>query len=840
MANPNEYLVFEADQVLTNDHLNQMFYYLDQQNRWTRNKLIGIGIVCGLDIIQLPGIIEITKGCGITSQGYLILLNTKQYTYYIPYSPIDQPNDLPFTYPGDLPFYKPYCTGKTIYLLLNDDEYDALESNQQNEVRTISSSPDKFLNDYVVVLFLEASEMDLKNCDVFDCNNMGEKIMLQVRPLLVKISDLPPAPKDERSNKNGTSSPSKLKAPEVALKRYNVPYNSLQTSDDVLNAFIQLVDNNTLSAVAKAYLFCYEKYKYLLNEPANPFTTLFSDLKNFRDVILKNNPVFIQYFYDFIDDLLKAYFEFRDKISELMSACCPDENLFPLHLVLGEASANTNAFEHGAYRTYFIYSPLFAKQETKVSETVFLFRRMQIMVKEFTILIPQSLREFPIKITPSQYEFSWLSQRAIPYYYKVNESGSELYKFWNHYKTTQGNAAFNLSYNASLYNTANAVIHPLLYDIEQYNFFRIEGHIGLKYKEVLSNILEQRLYYNLPFDVVAIAADQLPTDTTNLPECNIFDLETNYKLILSEFICKAHTPFCFVTKFPYPPLQNLKTTLSSNATIRSYSAFKTEGVQNIAASLSVFAAGYKKGDLMRKYCAPKNGTIGFFYLQSLSSNGASINPIQQVNQQNPIILLYYYIFDFIDAIEELTQVLIPATLATLDIANVTIKYKRCTQSATLLAFLLAQYFEGQGSDNTELEWLKDLQLDLLVEEFTEITYTCLDERLQTLKDEYNRRVQLYQLQRSFLYYYKKHSGLEHKAGVPKGGTFVLVYHPAPKSSILNNRLSEAPAVSTGLRSTLNIHAAASDKNAIHINQSSFKLIRDFVDDWNDGTPEKRK
>ena len=68
MANPNEYLVFEADQVLTNDHLNQMFYYLDQQNRWTRNKLIGMGIVCGLNLVQHAGVIEITKGCGITAQ----------------------------------------------------------------------------------------------------------------------------------------------------------------------------------------------------------------------------------------------------------------------------------------------------------------------------------------------------------------------------------------------------------------------------------------------------------------------------------------------------------------------------------------------------------------------------------------------------------------------------------------------------------------------------------------------------------------------------------------------------------------------------------------------------
>ena len=30
MANPIEYIVFEPDQVLTNDHLNETFNYLDQ------------------------------------------------------------------------------------------------------------------------------------------------------------------------------------------------------------------------------------------------------------------------------------------------------------------------------------------------------------------------------------------------------------------------------------------------------------------------------------------------------------------------------------------------------------------------------------------------------------------------------------------------------------------------------------------------------------------------------------------------------------------------------------------------------------------------------------------
>ena len=69
------YPVFEANQVLTNHHLNQVFNFLDEQERLSRANLIGIGIVCGLEIeMNSDGsAIHISKGCGITSEGYLVV-----------------------------------------------------------------------------------------------------------------------------------------------------------------------------------------------------------------------------------------------------------------------------------------------------------------------------------------------------------------------------------------------------------------------------------------------------------------------------------------------------------------------------------------------------------------------------------------------------------------------------------------------------------------------------------------------------------------------------------------------------------------------------------------------
>lgn len=42
-----KYPVFEADQVLSQKHLNNITSYLEEQDRVTRVGAIGIGIVCG-------------------------------------------------------------------------------------------------------------------------------------------------------------------------------------------------------------------------------------------------------------------------------------------------------------------------------------------------------------------------------------------------------------------------------------------------------------------------------------------------------------------------------------------------------------------------------------------------------------------------------------------------------------------------------------------------------------------------------------------------------------------------------------------------------------------------
>src|SRR6478735_7981537 len=74
---------FVPDQVLTSDHLNELFEYLDEQERMTRANLLGVGIVCGLEVKTAGNTVTITKGVGVTSAGYLIRQETdKVYTAF--------------------------------------------------------------------------------------------------------------------------------------------------------------------------------------------------------------------------------------------------------------------------------------------------------------------------------------------------------------------------------------------------------------------------------------------------------------------------------------------------------------------------------------------------------------------------------------------------------------------------------------------------------------------------------------------------------------------------------------------------------------------------------------
>ena len=814
----NEYIVFQPDQVLTNAHLNQLFHYLDRQNRLTRTKLIGMGIVCGFElevILSQSSIssIKIHKGCGITSQGYLISdCNDRDYCYAVPYIPPSFPPDLPFCCDNktgnemkdrnhgncNVPFYNNnpnlpnYCAN--IYKLVTRDQYKTIVENPAaprpdtppcppavviptppGETRPGSTDPSlpvplssKDWTGYAVVLFLEAKEKDLKNCDMQDCNNKGEKIVFHIRPLLVPVRCL----QNNCGEKNVDSRP-----PEIRLKRFDVatnnPINDITTGPAIVktfgNIFNGLSPTSVLSDIGNAYTFCYARYRKYLPPGSNSFSGLAGSLGAMLTQV--QNTFLIQYFYDYINDLILAYCEFKKVASEINIQCCADECAFPLHLVLGIATRSTSDFVKDCYRTYFIYTPLFDEDNKSITRLRFYYHRMEILVAGFAngiFPIPKVDDKNTIKIIPSEYEQFPLSQRAIPYYYPEDKNDPDsLYHYWNFEKTREGNDTYNQSYNAYLYSADQLTNDPLLYDIERYNFFRIEGHIGQPYTDVLTNLLTQRQQYNLPFNVVAVAAEKFFLTRFDIAGilCSIKDLLTEFESRAIEFLCKLILCTRRIALTEY----SVKAVTKASGKIKETDVKETESInpEDFLKKFQFGSSEYKRGDFIN-FMQPKENTMGETYLNSMPNTQCD-NPVDvnKLNRDNlELGQAYFAGFNVLYAADNLFSVLLNTNPQELDPSVLEAHYKYFdTQFNQLKAHITVTPATGARASVFPPAMLDDC-CDCLL---------CLFLDLIWLLEQIVERLRQYALNMVFANYFPKHPGLEHKSGVPKGGTFVLVY-----------------------------------------------------------------
>lgn len=812
MGIANSYPVFQADQVLTNNHLNDLHRYLDQQNRLTRSKLIGCGIVCGLEITSGSASIKISKGCALTSQGYLVTLCDSEYKFHIPYSAPGFPKHLDFirqcgdTSDKPVPFYDPDFN-QGLLQLITTGQHEKLDEDTQSSAVDLSTLTSSSMDDFAAVLFLEAEELDLKNCDTNDCNDKGSRMDFEVKVLLVKKAIL------DKINAGSGQSGSSTTLPPVSLKRYNVPVKNIKSADDVLLGFTDLVDNLTIDRLGQLLNASYTEHSWLLeNGTENPFVDVITVLKQRRDQVVNTIPVLVQYFYDHLDDILKALYEFKFKAWDLSSECCIDEMRFPLHIMLGEANVNTAVGTRSAYRQYFIYSPLFDHGSERLREIRLLFTRLKLLVLQFSFEGLIEFEKLTVKITPSRYGKAFLSERCIPYYYKVAEAQKELFASWSFAKTNRGHARFNLGYNATQYSNGEPMVDtPLFFDTERFNFYRVEGHIGKSINNAMVTVKKLKQDFNLPFDTIALSADYIGTILRGEePKCVIQDLESDYRILIAGFVCQLHDAFCSVAAVRFrPPVRAvLATNLIATAVFaRSFNAaaaastidlgknavteedeedeiLKTglEGKLAIVAHpfvstlVSEFhtSKAYRKGDTLQRLCKPAKGSVGAAYLSAISQNiGQFRNPVA-ASRAVFGTSLYNQLFELLDRIETMFEILMNNELADFNITVFKGAYDRYELTVKGLYNALSKITDS-------------------VQSFLD---TCIIEKLEALKNEYLRRTAEYRLAKNFSYYFSKHGGLEHKAGVPRGGTFILVYHEQRRnrfidvrSLVVNNELS---------------------------------------------------
>ncbi|WP_276363728.1 PKD domain-containing protein [Daejeonella sp. H1SJ63] len=750
LASKLNYPEFVPDQLLSSEHLNQLFEYLEEQGRLSRTNLIGIGIVCGLELQPSADgkSIYITKGCGVTSEGYLISVEGINYTKYKDFNAVQDRLYNRFVDSGRQPRFH-------------------IDELKQDSVEDATSLDADFLKNKIVLLFVEILEEGAKNCNPNSCDDKGINVTVSFKPLLIDINDA----KSLQSGNNGTSNNKIRNLDELRMPRFDVPATLLADTSAIFEVYQKVLNTTFLTKTESVLTEAYNTIAPLVLDiyPANPFNNLSGSFNFINDKSISGKQLInIQYYYDLFSDLLLAYEEFRHVATRAISMCCPDSNLFPRHLMLGLASVDTLK-STGEYRDYFIPSPVLNSNLYLTRELRSLFTRMALLIEKFS-LPPVTAGDFKekyqnakrVRITPTKFGAIPLSEKSIPFYYNPVVGDLKLFRFWNYEKTSLGREKRILSYNVQDYNTSDDdIMNPLNYDLEPNNFLRIEGHVGMNYKEALRSIISIKNEKRLPFEVIALSGDvkSLRTQIKELSagakgdllndlgsekiKCQFKDLESIYDTLATGFTCTL----CGEMKYFYN-MPGGNTTLPAPSSV----------IPQVPL--------LKKCDRRFRFKANSLGHEFEIYYNEIKDDdyiGSNVllnnqTDLKDGEQNTAAYALLYYI-------EKLSES-ISSNLGNFDIR---IFIRRQTDLIRVAEYLKNLISKAKATNIGILtEDIID-HLDVLI-------YNCKQVQFLSLYRDYLIRLFSVLLQQKFAFFIRKHPGIQHKAGVSVGGTFILVYH----------------------------------------------------------------
>ena len=774
MTTLRHYPIFESNQVLTSSQLNDLFTYLDQQNRLTRSALIGIGIVCGLEVTCTEDPVEITisAGVGVTSEGYLIKLKecvTGQFREYVLPGSIDYaPFEDPVTQEQDIQLFE----------LLTDEEAEEAE-----EVQDLTK---EFLTDKVLLLFIECFDQDLKSCLGKSCDELGVQRILSVRKLLITEEQLQTVLERTDGGKTVAESLSREWAsftmPRVFFPK-DEPVHYLSYAVAYVQA-IRTVFPKIYQAFSETYHDWESYWKPIYGE--NPFEkpenqTRVTQIENYLTGNVGGIPFWaVQYLYDFMKDLILAYEEFCACACNYLSECCPNPNLFPKHLNLGFVTNGSTD-----YRNRWTPSPAVAYGSYGSAKVIQYHKRLVALWEQFdpSIMTLKEGTERELKITPSCEKKSVLSKRTIPFYYSGESEEDAISDVWR-----ADNCATEpvLSYTENSMATVpdTPVTTPLRFDTDPYNFYRIEGFIGQHVKEVQGEIAELRGLNQLPFNIELLylgrALDQL-----SIPDCLCADLQTTYSVWRNKMLYFLRSWLLLTKRVE----QYLPATSKVSETAKDFSfeakatnTFTTSSATTIANAtdetnkfkldadnwhLSA-ARAFEFQDIFKTIDPKKDATL---------SNAASNKP------QNVIsALISEYNSCLRDLIESMT-----VGLKQFD-KEVWTKHYQC-----LLYIHIKIMHEATGFvDNRKAQLQIYVVLLIYCALYRLLCFLSIYPyiTLGTVMDALQERVRLLQDRLQFNNYCETHPGLEHQAGVPRGGTFFLLYQALSEDRGISEQLRE--------------------------------------------------
>ncbi len=577
----------------------------------TRRCLIGSGIVSGLEIaLDEFHRICITPGKGITSDGtYVENTSNRIFSFYREFIPNSEyplfgkhedglfpiweiisddqflDSDQPLNPQSNREKLNPFLKNKVVLLFLdktlqNPDDEIKISSKENSDVlenhedASIYSDLHKQHNIKFLIMRLEdvLHHLDISKLTSQIVWERLEDDQDYIYSDDYNPEDNKPLPRDVNLALNPA-----LRLSEIPLLRFGFgkgdPYDcppgevdqsefpTLFSLDDIYNGYLIAIDE-TIDDLDYALRKLYRYYQPLLGKyPQWNIPDTLDILCDKWEAFKKNNQEndislhrkeYIQYFYDWVRDLLKSYHELRRLLIDFSFLSLSEGNSFPCHLLLGEPLREEVSKIPRPFRQHFKQPIIYNGQQDRLPKIRLYFWRTLVMIKSF--YLPEYIaeehqkkcnNELPpsddeknynkVKITPGKSYAQPLANQSIPYYYSpVARYRYSLHHFWNYSRTknstTDKITCFHANDGEDSYTDQIDIIRPLHYNLDSYSFYRIEGHIGrklldFKAKGVLQNgVLEELHYlkrkYNLDFGILALPISQLRPLSKTYPERN--------------------------------------------------------------------------------------------------------------------------------------------------------------------------------------------------------------------------------------------------------------------------------------------------------------------------------
>ncbi|WP_144050992.1 hypothetical protein [Calothrix sp. PCC 6303] len=875
MINKTGYPIFTPNQVLTKDDLNDVVSYLDGLNRLTRTHLIGMGIVCGLEVqtLEKKAGIYITSGCGITSEGFCIQ-----------YSPItDQKQGEvknTFTHYRD---QVPLAKNLFIKSESSEENYFVRELITPEEaekkpqgIQPLTAIQDNELYSQVLVILYDWEDLARQDYCQFSYDDRGQERSFRLRFLLLPSSQNPNSSQNvisaERLLSQGYQV-DQLPEPWKKFATQNITQEIFETRNRFLQEFdleakqfkdfapqIQrfgcveadnsvdltsinnykafrekyyLICENAIAAIDKAFpkLFCLFSPFFTAFQPnsVDDFSQIKENLTNIfqgikQENLLENikvkeiNPDIqtlkseqlqstyaLQYFYDYLSLLVAAYYELAEATFDLMDDCTPDTQRFPRFLMLGLVPSPSQATEVYAapsvYRSYFTQPPIYNGNQLRINQVRYLYQRLlKFCGKESFCLLP--FYNTPLKITPSKDQSTPLSEQAIPYYLHY----PNLYKYWNYNAYRKGRSDRHPAYfyPKSESGDDSHDFNDLIYRLDVYNFYRIEGHIGKTNDDVLKRIQDYKQRYNLAFDVITLKLGS----QASLQDLNISgqsdDLEADFRRVKGAFqkLWTQHQSEWSKNVL----LQTLKQSFFDKPGLRVINSTQLFN-PILDRARQVEAYEFVRGDTDQQFKLylrdANNIRIAHYVIQKSNTEGNSLSDFE----------------DFIITLAELSsdalgrqQEIIKDIVNLLSLSQVTyellidlpsnpdnyyLKLSTPDKPLSLPQYSLILLSETHFSVNVDREdqpiidqpefpdfetlyhLLRDIPTKFNTDRYQignpqiaeELNYFEFMGLIKAYRDRLEQLMKLH----LFNKFAQQHPGMEHLGGVPKGGTFVLVY-----------------------------------------------------------------